>query len=91
MRAMGTATRSAILVRLLTFVFTRTYTHIHTYTYIYTHTHIHTHTRACCDASVYVGLATVGGYIYWFTQYEHGPQVTYYQLVRGRVCVRPCE
>lgn len=29
----------------------------------------------------YVGLATVGGYAWWFMYYEQGPQITFYQLV----------
>lgn len=29
----------------------------------------------------YVGLATVGGYAWWFMYYEGGPQITFYQLV----------
>ena len=30
----------------------------------------------------YVGIATVAGYAWWFMSYEHGPQISYYQLVR---------
>ena len=30
----------------------------------------------------YVGVATVAGYAWWFMFYEHGPQISYYQLVR---------
>ena len=30
----------------------------------------------------YVGIATVGGYAWWFMFYEKGPQISYYQLVR---------
>jgi Ca2+ transporting ATPase len=29
----------------------------------------------------YVGLATVGGYAWWFMFYEHGPNISFYQLV----------
>jgi Ca2+ transporting ATPase len=29
----------------------------------------------------YVGLATVGGYAWWFMYYEGGPQITFWQLV----------
>ena len=29
----------------------------------------------------YVGLATVGGYAWWFMFYEQGPQISFYQLV----------
>jgi len=29
----------------------------------------------------YVGLATVAGYIWWFTSYENGPQISYERLV----------
>ena len=31
---------------------------------------------------VYVGAATVGAAAWWFTTYEKGPQLNYYQLVR---------
>ncbi|KAI5305061.1 hypothetical protein KEM56_005389, partial [Ascosphaera pollenicola] len=30
---------------------------------------------------VYVGIATVGGYAWWYMFYENGPQVSFYQLV----------
>lgn len=30
----------------------------------------------------YVGLATVGGYAWWFMFYEGGPKITFWQLVR---------
>ena len=30
---------------------------------------------------VYVGAATVGAAAWWFTMYENGPQLNYYQLV----------
>ena len=30
---------------------------------------------------VYVGCATVGAAAWWFTMYEKGPQLNYYQLV----------
>jgi P-type Ca2+ transporter type 2A len=30
---------------------------------------------------IYVGAATVFGYVWWFMMYEHGPQITFYQLV----------
>jgi Ca2+ transporting ATPase len=29
----------------------------------------------------YVGLATVGGYAWWFMFYSTGPQISFYQLV----------
>jgi len=29
----------------------------------------------------YVGLATVGGYATWFMFYQHGPEISFYQLV----------
>lgn len=29
----------------------------------------------------YVGLATVGGYAWWFMFYENGPQISFYQIV----------
>jgi Ca2+ transporting ATPase len=31
----------------------------------------------------YVGLATVGGYAWWFMFHEAGPQITFWQLVRA--------
>jgi Ca2+ transporting ATPase len=31
---------------------------------------------------IYVGIATVGGYAWWFTMYEGGPQISFHQLVR---------
>ena len=31
----------------------------------------------------YVGLATVGGYAWWFMFFEGGPQISFYQLVRN--------
>ncbi|EGP85744.1 unnamed protein product [Zymoseptoria tritici ST99CH_3D7] len=34
----------------------------------------------------YVGLATVGGYAWWFMFYEHGPQITFYQLSHFHRC-----
>ena len=33
---------------------------------------------------VYVGCATVGAAAWWFTMYEKGPQLNYYQLVSTR-------
>ena len=30
---------------------------------------------------IYVGAATVGAAAWWFTMYEGGPQLNYYQLV----------
>lgn len=30
---------------------------------------------------VYVGVATVAGYAWWFTTYTDGPQISFYQLV----------
>lgn len=33
---------------------------------------------------VYVGVATVFGYAWWFMFYEGGPQITWHQLVSGR-------
>jgi Ca2+ transporting ATPase len=35
----------------------------------------------------YVGLATVGGYAWWFMFYENGPQITFWQLVSS--VIRP--
>ena len=31
---------------------------------------------------IYVGVATVGGYAWWFTMYSGGPQISFHQLVR---------
>src|SRR6185312_15880977 len=31
---------------------------------------------------MYVGMATVFGYAWWFMYYSGGPQISYYQLVR---------
>jgi P-type Ca2+ transporter type 2A len=33
----------------------------------------------------YVGAATVGGYAWWFMFYEHGPKISFWQLVRLRL------
>lgn len=35
----------------------------------------------------YVGLATVGGYAWWFMFYEGGPRITFYQLVSSMIIV----
>ena len=37
----------------------------------------------------YVGLATVGGYAWWFMYYEKGPQITFWQLVRSPLTPPP--
>ncbi len=37
--------------------------------------------------AVYVGCATVGAAAWWFTMYEKGPQLNYYQLVSTRFCI----
>ncbi|KAK5132465.1 hypothetical protein LTR08_009076 [Meristemomyces frigidus] len=34
----------------------------------------------------YVGLATVGGYAWWFMFYEHGPQISLWQLTHFHHC-----
>lgn len=34
----------------------------------------------------YVGLATVGGYAWWFMSYEHGPQISFHQLTHFHSC-----
>ncbi|KAK5123882.1 hypothetical protein LTR85_002078 [Meristemomyces frigidus] len=34
----------------------------------------------------YVGLATVGGYAWWFMFYEHGPQISFWQLTHFHSC-----
>ena len=34
---------------------------------------------------MYVGCATVFGYGWWFVYYSGGPQITFYQLVRGTI------
>lgn len=39
----------------------------------------------------YVGLATVGGYIYWFIIFEQGPQVSFYQLSHFHDCASTFE
>lgn len=35
----------------------------------------------------YVGAATVGAAAWWFTQYDHGPQLNYYQLTHHMQCL----
>lgn len=35
---------------------------------------------------VYVGVATVAGYAWWFMFYDNGPQITYYQLTNFHQC-----
>ncbi|KAI8099074.1 SERCA-type calcium-translocating P-type ATPase [Halteromyces radiatus] len=35
---------------------------------------------------VYVGVATVFGYVWWFMFYQGGPQITYYQLSHFHQC-----
>ena len=39
------------------------------------------HVNWGCSLVVYVGCATVGAAAWWFTMYEKGPQLNYYQLV----------
>lgn len=34
----------------------------------------------------YVGLATVFGYVWWFVAYEHGPNISFYQLSHFLPC-----
>lgn len=34
---------------------------------------------------IYIGIATVAGYAWWFMYYDAGPQISYYQLVRPRI------
>ncbi|KAK0558180.1 hypothetical protein OC844_005348 [Tilletia horrida] len=41
-----------------------------------------------CIVGAYVGIATVAGYAWWFTSYEAGPQITFWQLVNFRSCAR---
>jgi Ca2+ transporting ATPase len=31
---------------------------------------------------IYIGIATVAGYAWWFMYYSEGPMISYYQLVR---------
>lgn len=38
----------------------------------------------------YVGLATVGGYAWWFMFYEGGPKITFYQLVSALIIMHDC-
>lgn len=35
---------------------------------------------------IYVGLATVGGYAWWFMYYMHGPNISFYQLTHFHNC-----
>jgi calcium-translocating P-type ATPase len=35
---------------------------------------------------LYVGLATIGGFIWWYTSYESGPQISLYQLKNFSKC-----
>ena len=37
----------------------------------------------------YVGAATVGGYAWWFMFYEHGPQISFWHLVRSSLLMLP--
>ncbi|KAE8258926.1 hypothetical protein A4X13_0g1348 [Tilletia indica] len=39
-----------------------------------------------CIVGAYVGIATVAGYAWWFTSYDGGPQITFWQLVNFRSC-----
>ena len=39
-----------------------------------------------CVIGVYVGLATVAGYAWWFMFYSEGPQITFYQLSHFHRC-----
>ncbi|KAE8242767.1 hypothetical protein A4X13_0g7019 [Tilletia indica] len=39
-----------------------------------------------CVVGTYVGIATVGGYAWWFMSYVGGPQLTFSQLVKYRSC-----
>ncbi|KAK7755245.1 hypothetical protein SLS62_002750 [Diatrype stigma] len=34
----------------------------------------------------YVGIATVGGYVWWFMYYSEGPQISFYQLSHFHKC-----
>lgn len=35
---------------------------------------------------IYVGVATVAGYAWWFTTYSEGPQISFYQLTHFHQC-----
>ena len=35
---------------------------------------------------LYIGFATVGGFIYWYLYYADGPQITYEQLTNFHKC-----
>jgi hypothetical protein len=39
----------------------------------------------------YVGLATIGGYVWWFTSYPGGPQMTWGQLTSFQSCTEGAE
>src|SRR5215469_16545965 len=39
---------------------------------------------------VYVGVATVFGYAWWFVYYSGGPQITFHQLVSLSLSIRAC-
>ncbi|CAD6949192.1 unnamed protein product [Tilletia controversa] len=41
-----------------------------------------------CVVGTYVGIATVGGYAWWFMRYAQGPQLTFSQLVNYRSCAK---
>jgi len=35
----------------------------------------------------YVGIATIGGAVWWFTAYDHGPKFNFYQLTHHHQCL----
>lgn len=39
---------------------------------------------------IYVGIATVGGYAWWFIYNTEGPQITFWQLVSPYLTWKPC-
>ena len=38
--------------------------------------------KPCFTGAVYVGLATIAGFVWWFIHYDGGPKLPYSELVR---------